>query len=270
MRHAAFQAEDLFPDGPLRRLGRRVESLERIDSTNSYLLARAEVFGDGAVVTAQFQTAGRGRFSRRWQAPRGSSILLSILLIEPDGSPLISYATMIAALASVQAVDAETDCRPALSWPNDLVVGAKKLGGVLAESRPLTDPSGRTRRALVIGAGLNCLQQRGHFDGDISETATSLELECPHPIDRTAVARRLFSRLDDLIFNAGRASNGAADLAQAWTKRCGDLGARVMLEECARRYTGTVVEITDNGDLIVQLDDGGRRRFGSATTTRIR
>lgn len=267
--HSPLTATNLLPRGPLHRLGRRVVVFSELDSTNTYLLTHAPHLEDGTVVVAEFQSAGRGRQGRRWRAPRGSSILLSVLLIEPADSPRITRATSLAALAAAEAVEAETTCRPALRWPNDLVVGGKKLGGVLAESTPLPTP-GQLRRAVVIGVGLNCFQQPGHFGADLAEEATSLEIECSQPVDRRALARRLIERLDRHLSDDRGLHNIWGWLHEAWTARCDDLGARVTLDENSRRYTGTVLEIANNGDLVVQLDSGGRRRFESTTTTRAR
>lgn len=266
--HGPLTASDLFPAGPLRRLGRRVELFAELDSTNAYLLRNAADLEDGAVVAAEFQSAGRGRQGRRWLAPRGSSILLSALLIEPADSPRIAHAASLAAVAAVEAIEAETTCRPALRWPNDLVVGGRKLGGVLAESTPLDD-AGLPRRALVIGIGLNCLQQPGHFQTELASSATSLEIECAQPIDRCALSRRLVEHLDRHVVDVPDTRDDWHGLRQAWTARCDDLGRYVTLEENSRRYTGTVLEIADNGNLVVQLDSGGRRQFESTTTTRI-
>lgn len=282
--HRPLTEVDLFPTGPLGRLGRQVAMLGEVESTNSHLLAQPEAWGDGAVVCAEFQSAGRGRQGRRWLAPRGSSILLSVLLIEPEGSPLPAHATMLGVLAMAEAVEMETGYRPGLRWPNDLAVGGRKLGGVLAESRSLL-PASYTRRAgerasetanqerqraVVIGIGLNCLQQPGHFAAELAGIATSLEIECPQPIDRPAIARRLVQRLDTHLTNSSQHRGNWGWLREAWTARCDDLGLRVAVEENARRYTGTVLDIAENGDLLLQLDSGGRRRFEPTTTTRIR
>lgn len=267
--HAPFDPAALFPDGPLSRLGGFVRTFEDIDSTNTWLLSRAAELPDGAIVTAELQTAGRGRFGRRWMAPRGSSILLSVLLHEQEGSPLLACATMLAATAAAEAVELETECHPTLRWPNDLVIARRKLGGVLAESKRRSSTAGGPGRSLVIGIGLNCLQQQGHFSPDLADTATSLEIESARPVNRLRVAQALITRLDARL-NAACQPDGPARLAFDWTSRCDDLGARVALEENAKRYAGTVLEVTECGELIVQVDHGGRRRFEPATTTRIR
>ena len=252
---------DLLADGPLSRLGRRVFVFDEIDSTNGFLLARAGELPDGAIAAAEFQSAGRGRRSRRWVAPRGSSVILSVLLIERADSPLLTRTTMLASLAACEAIDTCTDQQVGLRWPNDLVLRGRKLGGVLAESTTL--PS--SRRAIVVGIGINCLQQRGHFDNGLAEKATSLEIESALAIDRLAIAARLVSRLDNRLTRLGC----DRELTAAWRSRCVDVGAHITLQHDGSTLHGTVIDIADDADLIIELDHGGRRHFGSATTTRI-
>lgn len=267
--HQPLMLKDLLPHGPLGRLGQRVFRLETVSSTNQFLLERADDAGDGLIAHAEQQTAGRGRLGRRWNAPRGSSILLSMLLIEPVDTPLLSQGALLAALAACEAIEAATDCTPAVRWPNDLVLGARKLGGVLAES--ILVPAGKSetgRRAVVIGVGINCLQQRGHFSGPLAQTATSLECESAQPVDRGTVAASLLARLDHWLVLCGQQPDGWAQMRAAWRRRCEDVGTRVTLEHDARVFAGTALDVADNGDLVVQLDEGGRRHFAAATTTR--
>src|SRR6476469_4959346 len=132
-----------------------VRHFPEIDSTNRYLLDEARGgAADGLVAVADHQTAGRGRFDRRWEAPPGSSLLVSVLLrptppgdgpgdASADGS---HRAVMAVALALAEAVEAVAGVTPGLKWPNDLVVGDRKLAGLLAE---------REGDAVVIGAGCN-------------------------------------------------------------------------------------------------------------------
>ncbi len=263
-----LEQSDLLPAGPLRRLGRRLTLLPETDSTNTWLLARAETLEDGAVVLAEYQSAGRGRLGRQWHAPRGSSILMSVLLIESADSALLPLATAAASLAAVEAVEAETTCTPRLRWPNDIVVQQRKLGGVLAESRSITTATGPAR-ALVVGLGLNCYQQAGHFSRELADLATSLEIECREPISRAAIGRRLLQTLDRRLCDAASRPDGPRRLLRDWAGRCDDIATRITLREGGRVVTGTVLDVVENGDLLVQLDQGGRRRFEPATTTRI-
>ncbi len=227
------------------------------------------MLGDGAVAFAERQTAGRGRLGRRWESPRGASILLSVLLIEPERSPVLELGALLGAVAACEAIEAATDVVPSVRWPNDIAVGPRKLGGVLAETFPADGPKLAGARAvgLVIGIGINCLQQRGHFRGELAHKATSLEIQSPRSIDRAAIAAALLGRLD-----AWLASNHplrqSEQLRAAWRARCADVGTRVTLEHDGRSFAGTMLDIDDTGDLVLQLDEGGRRCFAAATTTR--
>lgn len=263
MRHRPLCADDLRAAGPLRRVGRQVLCFDVLDSTNAYLLEHAEELGDGVVVVAEQQTAGRGRLGRRWHAPRGAGILLSVLLREPAESPLPAWAGLLAAVAAAEAIETTTDCVPTIRWPNDLLLGGRKVGGVLVETCPLA----AGQRGVALGIGLNCLQQRGHFVAELADKATSLELASRQPIHRPAVAAALVQRLDAWIVRTGQ-RDGGRTLGTAWRARCEDVGRRVVLEQDGRAYAGTALDIDERGDLIVQLDEGGRRHFAAATTTR--
>ena len=123
-------------------------------------------------------------------------------------------------------------------------------------------------RAVVLGIGLNCLQQRGHFDGELVGRATSLEIESALPVERAAVGAALLRALDDLLARAAGSARDWAGVVSEWRERCDDFGRRVELQQDGLVHSGTVLDISDEGDLIVQLDEGGRRCFDAETTTR--
>lgn len=263
--HRPLSETDILPAEALRRLGSRVLCFDELESTNQYLKQNADGLPDGTVVTAEFQSGGRGRHGRAWDAPRGSSILLSVLLIEPMRSPLVTHAATLACLSACEAVREATDLEPRVRWPNDLTLAGRKLAGALAETTPLSED----RQALVLGVGINCLQHRRHFAGELREKATSLEIESPRPVERMAVAQRLVARLDE-HFGGMRSEDDCSEAAAAtWTDLCDDIGRRVVVQHHGRRYRGTIVDISRAGDLVLQLDTGGREQFGAATTTRI-
>src|SRR5690606_14956600 len=140
-----------------------------VTSTNDIALDSAgDPEADGLAVFADFQTAGRGRHRRAWLAPRGASILCSLLLRDQAGSPVgpadtAGTLTLAAAVAVCEAIRAATDITPAIKWPNDVRVAGRKLAGILIESRTI-DPH---TRAWVVGIGLNCYQQVGHFPSEL-------------------------------------------------------------------------------------------------------
>ncbi len=259
MSHYPLTQTDLLAEGPLLRLGSSLHWLRDVSSTNAFLLDAAEHLADGAIAWAEHQSAGRGRRGRRWEAPRGASILLSVLLRERLPSVLVEEITLAAALAARAAVERTTACPVQLRWPNDLYVGPRKLGGVLAESRPLSDGS----RGLVVGVGINCLQHAGHFPEEIRDRATSLDLECSTAVRRGPVAAALLAELDRCVQSPDRAA-----WQRQWREVSADLGTRVEVLEDGRAFSGTVVDLIDGGHLVLQLDRAGRRAFSPQTTSR--
>lgn len=251
------------------RVGRRILWLDESPSTNAEALeAAVEPHADGLAVFADYQSAGRGRLGRRWLSPRGASVLCSVLLIGPDDADH-AYAgrlNMAAAVAACRAISDTTEVRPAIKWPNDLRVGGRKIAGILIESRPLAGPTvSETRRAYVIGFGINCLQHAGHFPPDLRDTAGSLELAASHPIDRLAVARGLLRQLD-LRFAAPDWARGET-LQADWLALAEPIGQRIALRCQGAEYSGRTVAVDPVGGLTVQLDNGRQMWFDPLLTS---
>ncbi len=278
-----LQLEHLTSGLNLRRVGRRIALHDSVDSTNSlaweYVVssARTEVRGspeaenavDGLVIFAEHQSAGRGRLGRRWDSPRGASVLMSLVLRDPTGDLSGDALSLLAAVAAVDAVGAATAVTAEIRWPNDLVVNGRKLGGILIESRHderrADGAMERNGATHVVGIGVNCLQHRNHFAPDLQALATSLELECPQPVDRVVLARQLLLELDRWL--AYPRDWDAARLREAWVRRALPLGQRVRLRQADEVFSGQVLDIDPAAGLVVQLDDGGRRWFDAASTS---
>jgi BirA family biotin operon repressor/biotin-[acetyl-CoA-carboxylase] ligase len=265
-----------------QRIGRRVLTLAETDSTNSVALASAgDPSADGLAVFADFQTAGRGRLGRSWLTPRGAGILCSVLLsrsISPaseqagrrtessgsfheDWHAEGGWLTLASAVAVCEGIRRATDVTPCIKWPNDLCVGGRKLAGILIESRPVERPA----RAWVIGIGINCYQQPGHFPPELRDRATSLDLISGHPVDRTAVARELLAALDRII--SGQEADARDSIHARWLSFAEPLGRPVHLRSDGHEYTGRTVHVDPAGGLIVQCDDGRQRWFDPLVTT---
>lgn len=149
---------------------------------------------EGAVAVAEEQTEGRGRLGRTWQAPRGSSVLLSVLLrpaVEPSRLPELS---LIAGGAVAEAIAERTGLDPAIKFPNDVLLGGRKVAGVLAESS-----DGR----VVLGVGVNANQTAAELPADAQTEPTSVRIELGARVDRAqllaAVLRRLEAAYDRWI-----------------------------------------------------------------------
>ena len=272
-------------------MGRRIILRDDVTSTNDeawrYL---DEPDADGTAVFAEYQSKGRGRLGRRWESPRGASVMCSILLIEntpgsfanlspgqirrggpmaPDGHstpssdhiPANGVVGLLAAIACRDAILAATHLPCEIQWPNDVVVQGRKLAGVLIEKRSIDDGGS----AYVVGVGINCLQHAKHFDPSLRERATSLDLECPQSIDLHQVARSLLDELDRW-FGYGRPSD-AESVREAWIQRAAPLGRRLRLRHRGAEYVGQMIDVDPLAHLVVQLDEGGRRLFSADDTT---
>lgn len=257
-----LQIERIVGNLRMSRIARHVQVRETTTSTNDEVLQHIDDEDiDGLVIFAEHQSAGRGRMGRVWQAPRGAGLLLSVLLIdsreELDGGKLC----LLTAVAVCDAIKVCTEVNPTIKWPNDLVVGRRKLGGILIESRRRNDG----KRGYAIGIGINCLQQRAHFAGQLSDLATSLEIESTHAVSRDALAISLLTELDRWLAEPRFWSEDL--LRREWLAHAQPVGGRVCLREGGECYSGTVIDVDPGAALIVHLDEGGVRAFDVASTT---
>ncbi len=248
------------------RVGSRLEYLEEAASTNDtawHLLSGATDTSewDGLVILAEHQTAGRGRLGRDWKSPRGASLLCSIIIVESAERSCGESLMLLSAVAARDAVASCTELNPQIKWPNDLVIGGRKLAGVLIESKRFA--GGHV--ASVCGVGINCLQQRGHFDPALAASATSLELESAFPVDRTDLAIALLAEFGRRLDEVARVGGDALRLA--WLAHCEPMGQPIRLRSGGRVYSGTTIDIDPTAALVVQLDSGVRRAFSAQDTT---
>ncbi|MEO5877831.1 MAG: biotin--[acetyl-CoA-carboxylase] ligase, partial [Streptosporangiaceae bacterium] len=211
----------------------RVQVVAETGSTNADLAAMArDGAAEGTVLVAESQTAGRGRLDRSWTAPARSGLMFSVLLRPGAAVPVSRLAwapllTGVAAAAAVRTVTAKAVelgdatgkgvVEPVLKWPNDLLVGDRKLAGILAE---------RTDEALIIGMGLNVSLRESELP---VPAATSLALEDAATTDRETVLKAILRELE-LRFTEWRAADGDADgagLRAAYRAVCATIGREV-------------------------------------------
>lgn len=251
-----------------QRIGRRIEYVESTSSTNDAAWKWIETIkadhADGLVVLAEHQSAGRGRMGRTWQAPRGAGLLCSVVVVDQADALTGGALALLASVAVCDAIEHCTGVAARIKWPNDLLVDGRKLAGILIESRVHKDgPS-----VWVLGIGVNCLQQRGHFAPELAEVATSLELLSTRAIDRTALAISVLDQLDRWL--ASPRTWDDAVLHDAWIARSETVGKRVVLTHAGRTFHGSVIDLDPAAALVVQLDEGGVRAFAAADTTLVR
>ncbi len=214
-----------------------------VDSTQD--VAR-EAVRDGAdrsvLVVARRQTGGRGRRGRRWvHTPGGLAFTLAVQL-PPDAPP--AWPTMAAALGAVRAIEAHTGIALGIKWPNDLVHGGRKVGGVLAEARGPWS---------LVGVGLNVNAAPGLVDG---APTTSLAEAAGGELDLAALLIELAAASVDTL-QADAATRRA--LQRPWNERSVVLDARVVVSGPDGHVYGRVEALPADGSLHLILGDGTRR-----------
>jgi BirA family transcriptional regulator, biotin operon repressor / biotin---[acetyl-CoA-carboxylase] ligase len=232
-------------------------------STNADLVAAARVGAGEQVLVADHQDAGKGRLDRRWEAPPGASLLMSVLVRPPfpaAGPHLLTTALGVAALEALRRLGG---IDVALKWPNDLVApgtgpgGADlKLGGLLAEYVAAAPGSPGGTPAVVLGIGCN-LDWPDGFPADLADTATAVNL-LGGSVGREELVREILRGMadaGDLADDGG----ACARLLDAYRQRCVTLGRRVRVELPAAVLVGTAVDVDAEGALVVEDDQRVRR-----------
>ena len=191
--------DSLSPDDVEPRLrGRFGWPYEHVLSTPSTQLLLPPEAPEGALVTADEQTAGRGRLGRRWLAPAGTSLLCSLQLRPTVTSERLPELTGVASRACADAIAALTGLEPELKFPNDLLVRGRKVAGILAEAR-----EGR----VVLGIGVNVNVSPEQLPQEVELPATSLLVETGRELERAELLAELLKRLElryDAWLSVGR------------------------------------------------------------------
>jgi BirA family transcriptional regulator, biotin operon repressor / biotin---[acetyl-CoA-carboxylase] ligase len=243
-----------------------IRRFDTIDSTNRYLLDQARAGApDGVVAVADHQTEGRGRLGRRWEAPAGANLLVSVLLRPDLPAPLRHLAPAVVALAAVEAAENVAGLALGIKWPNDLLGSdGRKVAGVLAEGDLAGWEEGRGSAvgeppAVVVGIGINVNwpAEDGDLPDDLVGTATSLRQQAGHPVDRWEVLDALLTALEPRLSDLGTVP-GRARQAEDLRRRCTTLGTPVRIELAGSRFEGIAVDVTAEGHLVV--DSGGEFR----------
>jgi len=249
-------AEALDPVRPaLGRLGEHILYFQTIDSTNTVAAGLAGApEGEGLVVVADAQTAGRGRRGRSWFSPPGSGLYVSVVLAPgrgPHGTRATALLTLAAGVALAEAVEAVTGLAPEIKWPNDLLVARRKLAGILAEGHTLEGRSGPEAFRVVLGFGINV--GPAAYPPEIADRATSLEGELGRAVDRGGL---FAASLAALARRSGDLDAGRFDaILDDWRRRSpGSDGARVRWQAPEGPRSGVTSGIDDTGALLVRRE----------------
>lgn len=239
---------------------RDVRRYAEVDSTNRVVadLAR-DGTPEGVVIVADHQTAGRGRWGRRWEAPPGSSLLVSVLLrpiIDPPAVPLV---TLGAGVAAAEAAAAVTGVPVELKWPNDVMAGDGKLGGILTELVP-----GGPVAAVVVGLGLNV-----NWEGPMPDGATALNQLTGHGVDPGALLEAFLCGLG-AVADQLETPGGPRAVLDRYCELSSTLGRMVTITGPGGELVGRARAVGVDGRLVVETPDGARRAIAAGEVTHLR
>ncbi|MDY6851201.1 MAG: biotin--[acetyl-CoA-carboxylase] ligase [Thermodesulfobacteriota bacterium] len=237
-----------------RILGRGlIEIHTRINSTNQ----RARELGltnapEGTLVLAETQTAGRGRLGRNWHSPPGLNLYFSLILrpnLPPDRTTLL---TLAAGVGAAEAVSRVTGRKPSIKWPNDLLMGQRKVAGILSEM----ETRGANLPFVILGLGLNVNLKPADLPAELLDLAGSLFMATGRDWDRTALLAAMLKEIENQYeaLKAGR----AGDVLEQYRQACQTIGSQVRIAQGESVIQGTAVAVNESGELVIR-PAGGRQ-----------
>lgn len=231
-------------------MGQNIEFFAELDSTNNrareLALAGAQ---EGTLVVAEKQNAGRGRRGRAWTSEKGSGIWMSLLLRPEIPPEKASVLTLLAGLATAEALEAETGLPMEIKWPNDILCHGKKVVGILTEM----DCEMTQVHFVIAGIGINVNTKS--FPLELANVATSLYLESGKVFSRKQLVHAVLQKIEQRYQAFLDNGNSFSVLLEAYCSRCVTLHKQVRVLRDVP-FTAYVLDITPEGELLVQKEDG--------------
>jgi BirA family biotin operon repressor/biotin-[acetyl-CoA-carboxylase] ligase len=248
-----------------KKIGHELFFYDSVPSTNMVAMELAsQGCPDGTVVISDAQTAGKGRLGRSWSSPPGKNLYMSIVL-RPGISPRDATAlTLLAAVACASVLRRFASIPVSIKWPNDLIVGHRKMGGILTEIKADLD---RINYAIV-GIGININLTAEEMPQEIKAIATSIFIETGGHFSRSELAGALILNFDKwyrLLLTKGKKV-----ITNEWLTMSSTIGKRIRVTAMNQTFEGVAEGIDDEGLLIVKLHEGTYRKVSAGDITMVR
>jgi BirA family biotin operon repressor/biotin-[acetyl-CoA-carboxylase] ligase len=225
-------------------IGKKIYYLDQIDSTNEYAKTLIDEVPEGTVILADQQTNGKGRSGKTWYSPVGGIWMSAIL--RPTKPSLIPIMAGVAICETFYLHNILTG----IKWPNDILLNNKKIAGILTE---LVDST------VILGIGINLNIRK--FPSELEETASSIFLETKKNFDKKMIYEMLCKQLDEYYFDLK--NDQIKDLLMKWRHYTVMLGRNVIIEQVDKKVTGRVLDINNDGALVIACPSGKIERVGS-------
>ncbi|MDY6863279.1 MAG: biotin--[acetyl-CoA-carboxylase] ligase [Thermodesulfobacteriota bacterium] len=236
-------------------IGKKIYYYDVTDSTNIKAKELAmDGEKEGSIILAEAQTAGRGRLKRKWLSPKGSNILLSVILRPRLELKEVFLITMVASVAIAKIVRSHIKLAAEIKWPNDIYIKGKKVCGILTEfntEKEIID-------FIVLGVGIN-VNFNTAFYPEIKEVATSLSMEKGKKISRNKLLLQFLFQLEKEYEELKRKK--VEELRKSWCDYSCVLGKNVTIESFGTIYYGKALNIDKEGSLIIQNKEGQLERI---------
>ena len=247
-----LHADDLLARlGGTRVIGRDIQVFEETTSTKDVVerLARDGV-KEGVAVYAESQTKGRGRLGRKWVSPSHKGLWFSILLRPQLRPQMATQLTVASATALRRAIKLQTGLSPEIKWPNDILIGGKKVSGILTEMSAELDQV----KYVILGIGVDVNLAANEFPADLRKIATSLRIETSRPVSRAELAVHILRELDR---DYARICAGEfTAVADEWEAHCTTIGRDVTVQIGGRKLRGRAESLDDDGALLLRTEHG--------------
>lgn len=241
------------------RFGKKVKYYDEVDSTQTVALSLvAEGAPEGTLVLAERQTAGRGRMGRQWHSPKGKGLWMSMIL-KPNHIPLsfTPQLTLLVAVALCRAIRGTVPVEAGIKWPNDLLIGGRKVGGILLES----SAENETLQHIVAGVGIGVNLEPNDYPPELRDVATSLAIEAGHRIDRVELLCRFLLEWEQL--NALYNEQGFAPVKLLWEALSVSLHRPIRCHTAQGPVEGYAEGIDELGALELRMQDGTIKKMYS-------
>jgi BirA family biotin operon repressor/biotin-[acetyl-CoA-carboxylase] ligase len=231
-------------------IGKKLIYFQSIGSTNDKAKELAAKAEEGTVIVAEEQTSGKGRLGRSWSSPGRKGIYASIIL-KPDMEPFNAAKLTLLGAASVALALEDCGIESQIKWPNDIIIGGKKVAGILTE---MSCELGIVNY-IILGIGINVNQSVEELPPELVDKATSLRIAEGKAIQRKHLLAQVLNRLDELYVQLKE----TGDIEQALDicrERSAVIGKDIIVVQGRKQRPGHAVSINHDGELMVRFDEG--------------
>ena len=258
----SLNAESLRKQLAGKMIGHRLLYYDEIGSTNDEAFRLGEEGApEGTVLLAESQSSGKGRMQRIWYSPPGANIYTSMILRPPVGTIRVTQIPIAAGVAAAETINDFCPGRAWIKWPNDVLIGGKKVCGILAQIKM----SGQAVDFIVVGIGINVNLDREQFPQDIQEIATSLAMEAGREISRPELIFRLYENMAKWYRELTR--NGFNTVRERWLNLSEMIGKTVSVMFQNESVRGKAMGLDEDGALILRTTNNQNMTVSAGDAT---